>query len=100
MTYADYIRSPQWRETRRGALHRAFHRCQICNGESFLEVHHRDYTRLGHEWAEDLTVLCAACHKRNHEAIERHGERDDGELFWKMRQIEEIIRNDKRENRK
>jgi hypothetical protein len=28
-----------------------------------LQVHHRDYSRLGHEDPEDLTVLCARCHK-------------------------------------
>jgi hypothetical protein len=33
-----------------------------------LEVHHLNYDRLGHEWAEDLIVLCGRCHDLAHVA--------------------------------
>lgn len=65
--YAEYLKSPHWVETRRGALERACHRCQLCNTKSRLHVHHRTYERLGHEDATDLTVLCRGCHEKHHD---------------------------------
>jgi CRP-like cAMP-binding protein len=70
-----YLRSDHWGETRAAALERAEHRCQACNGQNTLDVHHRTYERIGHELAADLTVLCRACH----EAI--HGTPDDDEAL-------------------
>lgn len=31
-----------------------------------LDIHHRTYTRLGHERPADFLVLCRRCHKRQH----------------------------------
>jgi hypothetical protein len=62
----QYLRSPHWRETRERALERAGHRCQVCNSEQRLDVHHRTYERIGAEEPGDLTVLCRRCHDLFH----------------------------------
>lgn len=64
--YQEYLKSPEWAATRRWALERAEHRCQVCNSDGPLDVHHRTYERLGHEWPSDLTVLCRDCHGLYH----------------------------------
>lgn len=66
-TYAEYLQSEHWKSTRIAALRRAGYRCQLCNAEGELHVHHRTYERLGHEHVADLIVLCANCHQAFHE---------------------------------
>jgi 5-methylcytosine-specific restriction endonuclease McrA len=61
-----YLRSEHWLRTRHAALKRADHRCQVCNGDQALDVHHRTYERLGAELPGDLTVLCRDCHALFH----------------------------------
>jgi len=63
----EYLRSEHWRTVRQGALERADHRCQVCNGDKHLDVHHRTYERLGAELDHDLTVLCRTCHSVFHD---------------------------------
>jgi hypothetical protein len=66
MRYDEYMRSPEWAEQRKRALARACYRCQGCNAEDNLEVHHRFYGDRGDEDLRDLTVLCAGCHTAVH----------------------------------
>ncbi len=66
MPYAEYLQTPEWQEVRRRALYRAGYRCQACNEQGRLDVHHRTYERRGAERNADLTVLCRACHERFH----------------------------------
>ena len=55
---------------RRLVLEVAGYRCQVCNGDEKLNVHHRTYERYpGRERLADLTVLCERCHKKHHEDI-------------------------------
>lgn len=65
--YSEYLKSAGWQTRRAAALKRAGHRCQVCNGDKRLEVHHRTYERLGHERAADLVVLCRDCHQLFHD---------------------------------
>lgn len=67
-TYADYLRTEHWQQTRAKALKRAGHKCQLCAASSQLEVHHNTYERLGGEKPTDLVVLCRNCHKAHHGA--------------------------------
>jgi len=65
--YADYLNSPQWATLRRLALKAADNRCQVCNSDLLLQVHHRKYPKvLGWEELSDLTVLCRRCHDLFH----------------------------------
>jgi 5-methylcytosine-specific restriction endonuclease McrA len=70
--YDWYIeRSPGWKSVRYWALERSGYKCQKCgaNAGVSLHVHHLNYDHLGHEWPEDLVVLCESCHKAEHEAM-------------------------------
>lgn len=64
--YAEYLQSAAWAAKRVEALERAAYRCQLCNSDRRLAVHHRTYERLGDELPADLTVLCNGCHERFH----------------------------------
>lgn len=69
MPYAEYLRTPEWAERRHAALERAGWRCQVCNTDLNLQVHHRTYARRGAELPGDLTVLCAGHHALFHGKI-------------------------------
>lgn len=62
LPYAEFLKTPEWKQIREAALERAGHRCQVCNSPDDLEVHHRDYSNLPLESLTDLTVLCDECH--------------------------------------
>lgn len=66
MSYDEYLLTEHWRITREAALERAGWRCSLCNSPWNLQVHHRNYDRLGEELPTDLLVLCAGCHRRHH----------------------------------
>lgn len=64
--YREYLSSEEWNARRTLALTRVEFRCQLCNSEERVEVHHRTYERIGRELPTDLTVLCHACHSTFH----------------------------------
>lgn len=66
MPYTDYLQTEHWAEMRVAAIHRVGGRCQFCNSDKDLHVHHRTYERRGAELPEDLGVFCAECHKALH----------------------------------
>jgi hypothetical protein len=68
--YQTYLQSEAWKIRRKWKLEQAGHRCQVCNGDGELHVHHRTYDRIGDERENDLTVLCANCHARFHDKVE------------------------------
>lgn len=74
MPYPEYLQSPEWAAKRSKALRFANYRCQLCNGNETLTVHHRTYERRGHELMGDLIVLCKDCHDTftyNRELVQR-----------------------------
>jgi hypothetical protein len=74
MPYNEYLRSPEWRQTRAAALVRADYCCALDPTHTHeLEVHHRTYERLGAELSTDLIVLCRPCHRLHHKANGRPG---------------------------
>jgi hypothetical protein len=66
MTYKEYLKTTEWAVLRRIKLQEANHRCQVCNGDGKLHVHHRTYERVRCELLSDLVVLCAGCHEHFH----------------------------------
>jgi hypothetical protein len=63
LPYADYLLTPEWEATRKQALTRVSHRCQICmSDDESVEVYHKTTEHLGAERERDLMVLCSACH--------------------------------------
>lgn len=69
MPYREYLQTPEWRERREEHLDAAQHRCQVCNRQGHLHVHHRTYARRGNEHFADLIVLCATCHQHFHDKL-------------------------------
>lgn len=67
MPYEVYLRTEHWKITRYKALAHAGHKCQLCNSDKHLHVHHRTYERIGKEQMSDLTVLCSRCHAKFHD---------------------------------
>ena len=64
--YHAYLNSDAWKQKRSIALRGAEYRCQVCNRDGQLDVHHRTYERLGNELPQDLVVLCRECHQLFH----------------------------------
>lgn len=70
MPYSEYLKTDHWSEVRKRALKRAGFRCQLCNAQGTLHVHHRTYVNRGQEENSDLIVLCNTCHQEFHEKME------------------------------
>lgn len=69
MTYPEYLKSSQWRKLKLQALRYAGYRCQVCNFNGDLNVHHRAYPEcFGYEPVNDLVVLCRNCHNLFHQS--------------------------------
>lgn len=68
--YLAYLQSEAWQIRRKWKLEQADHRCQVCNSDEQLHVHHRTYDRIGNERENDLTVLCRDCHALYHNRID------------------------------
>ena len=50
--------------------YKANYKCQLCNNNSLLNTHHKNYNRHGLEhvyWKEDLICLCQNCHEKFHD---------------------------------
>lgn len=72
--YERYLLSTDWKITRAIAKARAGNRCEKCGASGPLQVHHVSYDRLGHEWQDDLSVLCGKCHVEAHKEITKSRE--------------------------
>ncbi len=66
MEYKDYLKTAHWYDTKEAALERAGRKCEICQSESELHVHHLVYENIGCEKKADLVVLCETCHTKEH----------------------------------
>jgi len=65
--YSNYLLSDEWKKLREQAVQRAGHKCQMCNRDGELHVHHRTYQTFNTDSViNDLIVLCASCHERFH----------------------------------
>jgi hypothetical protein len=66
-SYLRYLAGKKWKAKRQEALNHYGHACTICGSKHGLQVHHLQYTMLGHEPMTHLNVLCAGCHGLEHE---------------------------------
>lgn len=72
LPYGEYLQTEHWKALRLRVLKSAVYRCQMCNADKPLDVHHRTYKRLGRERLSDLTALCRDCHEKFHKEFERN----------------------------
>lgn len=68
--YLEYLESDTWREVRAKALTHYGKTCVLCGESKRLQVHHRNYERVGGaEEMSDLVVLCRDCHAKFHDKL-------------------------------
>lgn len=72
--YSRYLTSPEWLKRRDLVLRRAGGVCEGCGEAVATEVHHLSYENAGAEFLFELVALCAACHRRYHETVERRAQ--------------------------
>jgi restriction endonuclease Mrr len=66
MPFEEYLKTPEWQQTRAAALQRAAQSCALdLTHAGELDVRHRTRERLGAELPSDLVVLCASCAERH-----------------------------------
>lgn len=68
--YKDYLSSPYWHFVSVIYKTRSNFRCERCGQQrrNHLSLHHKTYIHIGSElqYPEDMEVLCAACHMKEH----------------------------------
>jgi len=69
MDYKEYLQTEHWKETRYKALRKANFRCELCNSNNKLHVHHKTYENRGKELPQDLICLCEGCHSKFHNKV-------------------------------
>ena len=60
---------PEWRKKRKLVLDDRKNQCEICGSSQNLQVHHTKYIRGRRLWQyanDELKVLCASCHRKEH----------------------------------
>lgn len=73
MNYKDFLQTPYWKAVSEKKVRKAQYRCELCNSQGVLNVHHRTYSHKGFEalHLEDLIVLCQNCHYKFHSKLEK-----------------------------
>lgn len=80
LTYKQYLASDHWQDLRRRVWASPLHkkRCYACGAKERLEVHHKTYRRIGHEWLMDLCLMCRECHQAAHDFAKLNPKAQDG----------------------
>jgi hypothetical protein len=73
-SYSQKLKDPRWQKLRLEVMNANDFSCEVCgDGNSTLNVHHKEYFK-GHEpWEyerEQLAVICESCHEELHESID------------------------------
>jgi hypothetical protein len=97
--YLEYLESDEWKAKRAAKLAEVGGKCEKwtakdCDCAGLLQVHHKNYDRLGHELMSDLMVLCEHHHKeedqkrqfeaarmRHDKAVDSYASKKYGEMW-------------------
>ncbi len=60
------MQSDKWRKKRKDRIKLSGGKCQKCDSNKNLQVHHKTYEKFGHEDLRDLATLCRDCHESVH----------------------------------
>ena len=66
MPYQEYLSTVWWKFIREYFLAWFGNKCQVCNSDGKVNVHHRTYENRGREHITDLILLCKECHELYH----------------------------------
>lgn len=72
--YIKYLESAHWKNIRAERITEDTC-CHKCKKKGVLQLHHVNYSRLGHERKSDLVALCPECHKKLHEKKDKKKQR-------------------------
>lgn len=77
--YYKYLKSKDWSDIKLDLIHTRGNKCERCGNKRkhfrYLHIHHLTYRNIGNEKPEDLEILCAPCHRKEH-GIEKHRRRN------------------------
>jgi 5-methylcytosine-specific restriction endonuclease McrA len=62
--YNKRISSPQWKNMKRDVAKMRGNKCERCESQFNLALHHKTYERLGKELLSDLELVCEGCHRK------------------------------------
>jgi hypothetical protein len=70
ISYRDYLKTRHWANVRRRFISSKLFDggCALCKRREKLQLHHKSYKRIGHEYLWDLVMLCDHCHSTTHTA--------------------------------
>lgn len=63
--YDDYLQSNKWKILRKSIINKR-KKCERCGYDKNLQVHHKHYRTIFNESPNDLELLCARCHMKEH----------------------------------
>lgn len=80
--YFKYLKSKNWNNKRTEAYRLYGYKCQRCNVNKNLHVHHKTYARFKNENIKtDLAILCDHCHNLYHSLYSHTGIRTTNEFI-------------------
>jgi hypothetical protein len=69
-TYYEKLKDPRWQKKRLEVMQKNDFNCEICgDGESTLNVHHKEYLKDLEPWEYNiyqLACICQSCHEEQH----------------------------------
>jgi hypothetical protein len=90
--YTEYMHSAKWSQRKQRLYHKRGYVCETCGAVGVpLDVHHKNYDRLGHELDDDLLIVCRdVCHpKADRERVEWEASRVS-QIGMKWATLEEV----------
>ena|ERR1041385_6770925 len=66
LTYSQYLITQHWQDLRQRLFNVRGKKCERCDSEKEIEIHHKTYERIGKEELSDLLILCRTCHGEEH----------------------------------
>lgn len=84
--YNRFIHSAEWKAIRLNLFSIRGKKCERCNSTIRIHVHHKTYKRFGgREKPEDLEVLCASCHAKEHPQKPKTSKKKKGRIHFRIR---------------
>jgi hypothetical protein len=88
--YHTYLKSDHWKNVKvRYFSSKRPKVCDICGSDKEINLHHKTYTRLGHEYLTDLIVLCRDCHEAVHSFLKSKDRPKNITLIRAVRKIKQ-----------